>query len=256
MNTLYVLAHFDDEYFAWPLILRGQKAADQQYFAYVADYDPPSLARRREQESVRLLEGMGVPASHVRHAGSGTGVMDGTLHRDAADALEALRRVAKDIGPIDQMVVTAWEGGHPDHDTCALLALALARELGDVPVLQFALYNGKGLRSPLFRAGHLLGENGRAQTVRMGAAEWLRFCADVRHYPSQWRTWMGLWPTMFLTYLKGGFAYQRLTAARVGERPHAGELLYERMFGVCYGELEIAAAVLHPAQAFPPATPI
>lgn len=250
MKTLYILAHFDDEYFAWPLILRGQKAGDRQYFAYVADYAPPVVAKRRQQESVCVLGRMGVPASHLRHAGSGVGLMDGALHRDASGALEALRRVANEFGSIDQVVVTAWEGGHPDHDACALLALALARELGEVPVLQFALYNGKGLSGPLFRAGRVLSENGAVEPVRMGWSEWLRYCAAVRHYPSQWRTWLGLWPAMFLTYSRWGFAYQRLTLARAEQRPHMGELLYERKFGVGYGELEVMAAALHPVQTF------
>jgi len=238
MNTLYVLAHFDDEYFAWPLIQRGQKKGDQQYFMYVADYDPAELTERRAQETTRFLMGMGIPAANVAHAGRGTGAMDGSIHERFSAALEASRAAVRRLGPIDRVVVCAWEGGHPDHDSCARLALHLSRELEDPEVIQFPLYSGKGLAGRLFRAGRPLDENGPIERVSMSWSDWLKFWIGVRHYPSQWRTWLGLWPMMFWTYIRRGFSYQRLTSARVLERPHSGVLLYERMFGVSYSAVD------------------
>lgn len=238
MNTLYILAHFDDEYFAWPLIRRGQMAGDQQHFMYVADYHPAEFARRRARETEQLLTQIGIPASHILHPGRGTGAMDGAIHEKFSAALEALRAATGDIVSVNRVVVCAWEGGHQDHDACARLALILAQELGVTEVVQFPLYSGKNLPGRLFRAGRPLSENGSVERIHMSWRDWLRFWVDVRHYPSQWRTWLGLWPMMFLTYVLRGFGCQRLTVERALARPHSGVLLYERMFGVTYSAFE------------------
>ena len=63
----------------------------------------------------------------------------------------------------------------------------------------------------------------------------------VRYFPSQTKTWLGLWPAMFYSYLQRGFGVQRLDPARVRERPHPGALFYERMFRVPYVEVRAAA---------------
>ena len=62
----------------------------------------------------------------------------------------------------------------------------------------------------------------------------------VRFFVLQ-RAWLGLWPAMFWTYWRRGFGVQRLAPDRVRERPHAGPLLYERMFKVPYAEVRAAA---------------
>ena len=125
-----------------------------------------------------------------------------------------------------------------DHDACAALAVRLS---GGAPVEHFSLYNGPQLPGRLFRAGVPLTENGPPIRVRMSSREWLTFAAGVRYFPSQARTWLGLWPVMFANYLARGFGYQSLRPARVYERPHAGPLLYERMYSVTYAE--VAAAI-------------
>jgi hypothetical protein len=46
---------------------------------------------------------------------------------------------------------------------------------------------------------------------------------------------------MFWTYWRRGFGVQRLDPARIRERPHVGELLYERMFRIPHPEVRAAA---------------
>ena len=69
----------------------------------------------------------------------------------------------------------------------------------------------------------------------------------MRAFPSQGKTWLGLWPVMFASYLRKGFAHQALDPARVTERPHAGFLLYERMYGVTYAEVAASIRTAWPA---------
>ncbi|CAN5526161.1 hypothetical protein BH10PSE5_BH10PSE5_04850 [soil metagenome] len=241
MAIVHILAHFDDEYFATPLIAR---AGGDQWFLYIADYATPALSARRLAESRAYLARLGVPAERVIHVGAGSGALDGQVHRHLPDLLPRLTAALTRIGPVERFVVTAWEGGHMDHDACAALAVQVA---GATPVDQITLYNGPGLPGRLFRAGSPLAENGPLIRTRLSRAQWLAFAAGVRAFPSQGKTWLGLWPVMFANYLRKGFAHQALAPARVGQRPHAGPLLYERMYGVTYAEVAASIRTAWPA---------
>jgi N-acetylglucosamine malate deacetylase 1 len=240
MRVAYILAHFDDEYAALPL-LRRDLAADRATFLYVADYGTAELAARRERETQAFILHMGFDPERVRHVGRATGALDGQVHRALPQAREALFAAMAGLGRIDRIVTTAWEGGHPDHDACAWLATAAAARF-QVPALdQFSLYNARGVPAPLFRAAAPIPENGPTSRLRLRPRGWAAWASDVRFFPSQARTWAGLLPMMGLSFLRrGGFEYQRLESARVSERPHKGELLYERMFHTPYEEVREA----------------
>lgn len=244
MAIVHILAHFDDEYFATPLIRRIVDMKAEQRFLYLADYASPALSARRMAETRAYLADLGVPPEQVVHVGSGSGALDGELHRHLPQLRELLAAELSRIGEVDRLIVTAWEGGHMDHDVCAALAIALAN---GAPVEQFSLYNGASLPGRLFRAGAPLTENGPAFRVRLSLPAWLAFAAGVRRFPSQARTWLGLWPVMFANYLAHGFGCQSLRPARVNERPHPGPLLYERMYGVPYAEVSEAIRRAWPA---------
>lgn len=232
MAVVYILAHFDDEYGAWPMILTRARSGIDQRFLYVADYATPAISAARLAESRAMLGALGVKPQAVVHVGAGTGVQDGEVHAGLPAAREALRSALAGMASVERIVVVAWEGGHHDHDCCAFMAVDLA---GGVPVEQFSLYQGRGLPGRLFRACAPMAENGPEARVGLSAGDWLAYLAAVRFFPSQWRAWIGLWPAMFATFiLRGGFAHQHLAPERVRQRPHAGRLLYERMFGVSY----------------------
>lgn len=242
MTLAYILAHFDDEYFATPLIAR---AGEDQWFLYIADYATPALSARRLAESRAYLAGLGAPAERVIHVGAGSGALDGQVHRHLPDLLPRLAAELARIGPVERFVVTAWEGGHMDHDACAALAVKVA---GATPIDQVTLYNGPGLPGRLFRAGIPLADNGPLVRTRMSRAEWLAFAVGVRAFPSQAKTWLGLWPVMFAAYLSRGFAHQALDPIRISQRPHPGPLLYERMYGVTYAEVAASIRTAWPAE--------
>ena len=241
MTLLYILAHFDDEYCCLPMIWQAVREGRAQRFFYLADYRDAALGQRRLAETRAFLAAQGVDPAAVEPISLGTGVFDGGLHRAVATLFEKVAAAARQA-PVEAIVVPAWEGGHMDHDTCAYLATRLAPLIGDPPIRQFSLYNGPGLPGPLLHGSAPLRENGPVERVRLSPAAWLRWMAAVRHFPSQLYAWSGIWPAMFWTMARRGFGWQRLTAARVGERPHAGPLFYERMFGVAYAEVAAALA--------------
>jgi len=236
MTSVYVLAHFDDEYAALPLLLRDRREGAQPWLLYVADYASPELSARRLAETRALLASLGLPPDRAVHVGAGTGAMDGAVFEALPAARSALEAALSSLPRIDRFVVAAWEGGHADHDACALVTVTLRDALdAAIPIDQFSLYNGHGLPGGLFRACAPIPENGPVMRVSLSAREWMAYAAAVRFFPSQAKTWLALWPSMFMTFLlRGGFGYQALAAGRVRERPHAGPLLYERMFKTPY----------------------
>jgi LmbE family N-acetylglucosaminyl deacetylase len=244
MADAYVLAHFDDEYLALPMILEGLREGRSQHFLYLVDYADQRLAARRLAETLALFRSLGVAPDRVIHVGRSEGTLDGVVHENLQAAIEALREALGRIAPFERLIAPAWEGGHPDHDVCAVLAERLGREFGAASVVQFSLYNGERLPWRLFRAGSRLSRNGPETQVTLTLGEWVRFALSVRHFPSQWMTWLGLWPAMFLNFVRRGFAYQTLHPDRTSERPHDGPLLYERMDRARYDDLRAAIDAL------------
>jgi len=243
MSVVYVLAHFDDEYCALPLIRRGLAEGRELRFIHVVDYRNGELGARRHRESVAFLARQGIPPDMQVHLGAGRGWWDGELHRHAVPAYEALKAAVP--GPVERVVVPAWEGGHPDHDLCAALGVKLAGERGASRIDQVCLYQGKGLPWIFYRACTPLPENGQAQEIRLSGREWADWLAAVGAFPSQLKAWSGLLPAMALTFAgQRSFRYQSLDPKRIGERPHAGGLLYERMFKTPYPVVRAAVDAL------------
>jgi LmbE family N-acetylglucosaminyl deacetylase len=239
MAIVHVFAHFDDEFCAWPLIRRALAQGREQKFIHVVDYGTARLADTRRAETLAFLTSHGLAAESELHLGAGTGWQDGQLHRFIEPAYAALRAAV--TGPVERIVCPAWEGGHPDHDVCAALAVRLAADLGGVPVEQVSLYQGKGLPWIFYRAVTPLPENGPVREVRLKLGEWGRWLAAVGVFPSQLKAWAGLLPAMIMTYCRtGAFRYQALEPARIGARPHAGKLLYETMFRTPYATVRAA----------------
>lgn len=252
MAVVYILAHCDDEYAALPLILEAKAAGLEQVFLYVAENRGTDLPARRLGEVRGFLTELGLSPENALYAAPGSGAYDGQVHLHLAVCLDALRGQLRSIPKVDKVVIAAWEGGHADHDACAALAAILAAEHG-APVEQFSLYNRRGLKRLPFQACAPIPENGPVRRLRLSPGQWLRWALLVRNYPSQASSWLGLWPSMFAGFLlRGGYGVQALDPARLTQRPHDGDLLYERRFGVPYEAVagavaQIAASALRPS---------
>jgi LmbE family N-acetylglucosaminyl deacetylase len=241
MAVVFLLAHFDDEYCAVPLILRALAEGADCRFVYVADYRAPEWRRWRRGETEAFLCRLGFEASHVLHSGYDSGVYDRAVISGLQPALAAVRD-ALDGVTVERFVTPAWEGGHPDHDACALMAVILAEERGDVPIDQFGLYNGRRFPKPFYRACSPIPENGPETRLELTPRAWWVWLTAVGYFPSQTWNWLGLWPGMFMTFARRrGFAYQRLEPGRVRARPHAGRLHYEWMFRTPYSKVRALA---------------
>ncbi len=228
--ALFIFAHQDDEVGIFRNILNeiGDRRVICLYLTDGAARGDESP--RRNRESLGVLRRLGVPAENVFFAGDDLGVRDGQLlnHLDAVgDWLEEFMTAQQ---PICSIYLPAWEGGHHDHDATHALGVLIAHKLGLLNVTrQFPLYNGYGCGGPLFRVFLPLPDNGAATNITLRWDERTRFLRYCLLYPSQFITWVGLLPFVFLHYVFWGTQVtQPVSVARISERPHDGALYYER----------------------------
>lgn len=232
-SALFVLAHPDDEFFCLPLIDAEVRGGRSVHVVYLTDGGP--LAATREAESLGVLQSRGVRAEQVRFIGRERHWPDGALHRHVDEARSWLREHVPGLGRCARVYVTAYEGGHHDHDCSYGVVASLMAEgaFGEATCLQFPLYTGRGLTGALFQCMAPIPENGAILTHRLGRREAFSCWRTSIAYPSQWKTWIALAPASMPAYLaRRSITVQRVDAARVRVPPHEGTPYYSRRFHV------------------------
>jgi hypothetical protein len=131
---------------------------------------------------------------------------------------------------IVSIYVPSWEGGHPDHDILHAISVVTCEKFNLLDATrQYSLYNGYRCIGPLFRTFTPLKKNGSVESTKVPWSNRFRFLSLCLQYPSQFKTWIGLFPMMFLHYIfLGTQNLQKVSTQRILERPHAGMLYYER----------------------------
>lgn len=242
-DVLCVLAHPDDESIFSTRISRDLAARHRVFCVYLTDGGAGRASPEvRERESRRMLGSLGVGDRQVFFPGIRHGIPDGGLPLHLTAALGRLEE-AVGAAPVRRIYTPAYEGGHQDHDAAHLIALAFASQRGLLRrTWQVPFYHGRGTPWKLFRTHDPLESNGRRLQRRLAAGEALRHTLLVRHYTSQWRTWLGLLPG--LAWRRGVLRREWLQPVDPGvlhRRPHPGPLLYERLFGFSYETFREAA---------------
>jgi len=230
MRVLAVLAHQDDEMAMATRLLFHVKQGDEVVCVFLTDGAAKGASpRRRNDESLRVLESLGVRRANVHFLGTELKIADGglvLLLRRALDAIEYQLSGAA----IDIVYTLAWEGGHHDHDASHLVALlfALRRGIGG-RCREMPLYHGRGTMGPFFRVLSPIGDEWLRRAIPVSDA--LRVCSLPRHYQTQRKSWAGLAPEfIFKTLVLRQERVRACDPSRVMRPPHAGVLFYERRF--------------------------
>lgn len=229
--ALFLFAHQDDEFGVLQRILDCRARGLRVACAYLTDGRTASAsAGQRNRESLAVLSSLGVAPDDVFFAGLELGIGDAQLPRHLERAAAWIARWLDRYPQVEALHVTAWEGGHHDHDALHALAVTLAFERGLLArTWQFSLYQASGLPGPLFRVLAPLPRNGPVQALPIPWRMRLRHLKACLSYPSQRTTWIGLFPFVALHYLlRGVEQLQPVAPERLGERPHAGALYYEK----------------------------
>lgn len=227
--AVFLFAHQDDEFGVYECIARSAKAG-KVVCAYLTDGGAGGDPQRRDAESREVLRRLGVPPENVQFLGTVAGIPDGRLH-EHLDAVAQRVAGVLDAQPESALVhVLAWEGGHPDHDGLHAVTAVLMHARGRLAQLrQFPVYHAARCPGPFFRVLSPLVQNGPVERWRIGIVDRFRQLRHCLRYPSQRKTWMGLFPFVALRLLwRGRQSLQRVQLARIAERPHEGPLYYEK----------------------------
>jgi LmbE family N-acetylglucosaminyl deacetylase len=234
---LALFAHPDDEFAVFPWIRAAVEQGRTVHCLWLTDggFNGQDIERRNE-ESAKILSGLGVHRAHMHFVGAEWKIPDGELHHALHDVVAKLLERFAGLAGGAELLIPAWEGGHQDHDATHLAGLSLAAA-AKARARQYSLYHGKGLKGPWFRVLSPLAENGPIEFMPTTLAQRMGHAIRCLGYPSQWKSFAGLLPFYILRMLRrDAFALQSVAPARVGERPHAGALLYERRGGPAWPE--------------------
>lgn len=229
LKILFLFAHQDDEFAVFQRISDAVMSGYRVYCAYLTNGAFRECPfEHRNQESLAVLLKLGVQQKDVLFVGQSLNIPDAELpeHMDlAAKWLEGWLSTVR----IDQIYVPAWEGGHHDHDAVHAIGAIVGKKLGlTSETYQFPLYNAFGCKGPLFRVLLPLPLNGSNEKLRIPWSHRLRFLRYCLAYPSQAKTWFGLFPFVFFHYIVwGSESVQPISMQRLLEKPHQGVLYYE-----------------------------
>lgn len=241
MNILVVLAHNDDEFFIVPR-LRNEIASGNQvivvYLTYGSVYG--ASFESRIAESSKVLRRIGVRQQSILLIGLETDIFDGLLPGLAEKAYVAMEKSLR-MTTINQILVPAWEGGHPDHDASHLIGVAFGRSQNlSNHIREFPAYNGSKCRFGLFRVMDFPDRAPGTTTARMSFHEGVWAVRQAFTYKTQRRTFLGLLPGATVEYiLHRRFRFRKVPLERnYFSRPHTGELFYEKRFSLTFEDFK------------------
>jgi hypothetical protein len=239
-TSIFFFAHQDDEFGVFQTIVDEVLAGNKVYCIYFTDGVRSGISpKKRNGESLKVLEKLGVPPESVMFIGENLMISDGTLVDCLPRAKQWLSIWLSNIPTIQNIYIPAWEGGHPDHDSLHAVVVIVAKYLNLLDhVWQFPLYNGYRCWGKFFRVLSPLPTNGFAKKKKISIANRLRFLTYVFHYPSQAVTWFGLSPFVLMHFILSGSQYlQRISITQIKCPPHTGNLYYEKRRFCTWGKV-------------------
>lgn len=146
-NVLILVAHPDDEavafggllqYIHHPTVVFATDGAPRHHFFWKSCSSREAYAEIRRQECSAALQFMRSGPIFLGDLMSSC-IPDQELFRYLSRAAGVLQELVLDIKP-DYILSLAYEGGHPDHDTCCFLACCAGRR-AHIPVWESPLYH-------------------------------------------------------------------------------------------------------------------
>jgi LmbE family N-acetylglucosaminyl deacetylase len=238
---VFLFAHQDDEFGVFQAIDNCcRQGMHVICIFFTTSLGRDRLAATRDEESRRVLRSLGVDQQDILFAGSQLGIDDGSLPSHLSAASSWLTQYLSTLDNIALLCIPCWEGGHHDHDSLHAMAVHLVERMGLLDVTrQYALYNALGRRWPFLNVLSPLELNGPTEIHPIPWRNRLRFLKLCLSYPSQLQVWSGLFPMVLLHYLfQGVQTLQPVSPTRPLQRPHAGQLQYERKGFFSWGRME------------------
>jgi N-acetylglucosamine malate deacetylase 2 len=183
-RTLVIVAHPDDESVGAGALMQRTKEArlifctdggprDPYFWKRYGSRENYVRVRREEAEAAAKIIGIKAPLS--------LSIIDQELYRNLRPALDQLGKLVRSLHP-NAILTHAYEGGHPDHDSCAFLSYILGQQHA-LSVWEMPLYHrtGEGPRHQEF----VKADDGEWIDLRVEDYELHKKESMVRAYASQ-----------------------------------------------------------------------
>ena len=191
-RRLILLAHPDDELMALHFILNDDF---ETFIIYLSEEKSNSFRSIEAKKAIAILNHKGARVTVLETPAA---MSDSLMHHELTRyTVNKYLKFAKTLF-LSEILTTSYEGGHQDHDTAFILSFIIASSL-KVPLFEFTTYRLGGMLP--FKVLHKLPQ---AVPIRFNplkvSSTFLRLTFI---YKSQWKTWIGLGPFVFIKYARG-----------------------------------------------------
>jgi len=199
-TNLFLFPHNDDELFALPILQMAEESSKQSICIFLTSPQSRTLAQKRRSESDVVLSGL----NKVSLLNDGSiNSLDGFLVTDLAHLRRLILKYIAENGIIlDNCVFPALEGGHQDHDAAHLLGASLSLSL-ELKSLQYLTYRPIGWYKfyTAMSPSKMFRDTQEIEKVCFSVRAGFKFISKVKHYPTQKKSLILLFPFMLLRYL-------------------------------------------------------
>jgi LmbE family N-acetylglucosaminyl deacetylase len=229
--AIFYFAHQDDECGVFQLIKDELQSGAQVYCFYYTSGTFSGLSSiERNNESISILTKLGVNSNRIHFIGGENKIPDCRLVDHLDFIFRDISNVLNSVQFRSRIFVPAWEGGHPDHDALHVATVMASKKNNLLEqTFQYALYNGFKCPGSLFRVLSPLKENGRVFAKKIPVSLRLRYLSYCLRYPSQRKSWVGLFPFFVYHYVFHGLqTWQHVSLERLFMRQHNGPLYFSK----------------------------
>lgn len=239
-DAIFFFAHQDDEFGVYNEIHQALRQGRRVICIYFTSGEiAHPKYQNRDEESLFVLSQLGVDSKNINFVGTELGIPDGRLAYNLEPIINWMDGFFEDLDSSVSLYIPAWEGGHHDHDALHAAVVICANRRGLLSACwQYPLYHSYRCPFNFFRVLSPLALNGLTIKSKIRWKERIKYLKYCLSYPSQIKTWMGLFPFVLLNYMFRGYqSLQRPSYGRIFERPHPGMLFYERRGRFAWVEL-------------------
>lgn len=232
IKTVFFFAHPDDEFGAFEKIRRLR--IEQEHCLFVFCTKTTTIFKRRKSETLKVLSCFGVREDECIFLSDFADIQDGKAYQHAEILFQIISEILLGLPNLSIVHVPAYEGGHQDHDLLhAVVCLSVHKNDIDTDISEMYLYNNWKAGIIFFRVFKIIEKDSKnIQKLNISRGNQLRYLRYCTLYCSQWRTWLGLLPFVFLHYVLYQHEFHVLLArnsiGHIWQRPHQKPLLYEK----------------------------